>query len=95
MSKKNSKLLIEIKTMERYVSRLLRQIKISEPFPLETMHNDDNNSVDNSIESLATYHHQSLNVILNNLTAGFTSPEQIEPLLNQDGFANLQLIFQK
>jgi hypothetical protein len=97
VSKKNAELLVEIKNMESYLSRLLQQIKISEPFPLEIAHNDENyaSGEDNMVESLATYYHQTLNVLLNNLTGGFSSPEQIEPLLLQNRFANLQLIVQK
>ena len=93
VSKNNSKLLTEINTMEDYLSRILKQIKITDPFPLEAMHYDNNE--DHSLISLATYYHQCLNVILNNLTSGFNSPDEIQPHLIHDRFFNMQLVIQK
>lgn len=92
ISKKNAKLLQEIKEMETDLSRLLKQIKICEPVDNLTFKYD---VYDESIISLAPYYHRLLNTVLSNLTSTIGSIENMKKLLNDEKFTNLQLTIQK
>ena len=83
-SKKNAKLLDEIREMEADLSLLLKQIKICDIIEQASV---ENLSDDDSILSIATYYHQILNSILNNLTSTFKPIVSIK----EDSFTDLQL----
>lgn len=86
ISKKNGKLLGEIKEMEEHISRLLKHIKV-----VDSVVNVSNES----LISLAYFYHRHLNLILNNLTTSIGSIDDMTSLLNDQKFANLQLTIQK
>lgn len=73
--------------MEDYISRLLKQIKICDPL--------ENNTNNESLISLASFYHGHLNMILNNMTTSLGSIDDMEKLMNDSKFANLQLTIQK
>jgi hypothetical protein len=81
--------------MEDNLSKILKQIKITDPYPLEIMDDDEDN--ENNVVQSASYHHLCLNQILNNLTCDFrpTDENSIENLFEKNDFANHQLIIQK
>ena len=87
-SKKNVKLLDEIKEMESDLSLLLKQIKICNILDQASI---ENLSDDDEIITLASYYHQILNSILNNLTSTYKPVTS----LRDDSFSNLQLTILK
>ena len=87
-SKKNAKLLDEIREMEADLSLLLKQIKICDIIEQASI---ENLSDDDSTLSLASYYHQILNSILKNLRSSFKPISS----LKDDSFSNLQLTILK
>lgn len=74
--------------MESDLSLLLKQIKICDILEQTSI---ENLSDDDEIQSLATYYHQILNSILNNLTSTYKPVTS----LKDDCFSNLQLTILK
>ena len=74
--------------MESDLSLLLKQIKICDILEQTSI---ENLSDDDEIQSLATYYHQILNSILNNLTSTYKPVTS----LKDDSFSNLQLTILK
>lgn len=72
--------------MEDYISRLLKHIKICESLE---------NASGETIISLASFYHSHLNMILNNLTTSVGSIDDMDKLMNDTKYANLQLTIQK
>ena len=93
-SKNESKLLQEIKQMEDYLSKLLKQIKICDNLDIFSLENSD---YDHSLLNSVSYYNKMLHLILNNLTAGIKVPScnEIEKILSETKFSHLQLTIQK
>ena len=74
--------------METKLSLLLKQIKVCDILEKASIENLTDND---SIINLASYYHQILNTILNNLTSTYKYSSN----LSQDSFSNLQLTILK